>query len=241
MDKNDLTPNHDTGKVGALVARLIAVGTPAEIAASVVAESFAAGAMSCRQSADCRVDETTEKRRAYDRERQRKIRRQLKESADNPPTPPTEAYTLTIDNNINSKSVRARKHRIPPTWQPSAKHYEAAERLGIPRSSVDDKAEDMRNWAGANGTLKADWDLTFHGFLRRDAPRLAAEAARTGLTPTTAASLRNDRGVFVARDHPAFEAWNQYEKKRHPINRDGGWYFPSEWPPTQKSNGELPL
>jgi hypothetical protein len=37
--------------------------------------------------------------------------------------------------------------------------------------------------------------------------------------------------VFVSAESPAFDAWNKHAGKRHPVNRNGGWYFPTEYPP----------
>src|SRR6185503_17782540 len=80
------------------------------------------------------------------------------------------------------------KHPCPQTWAPKDEHYAKAALLNVPRSAVDAKAEDMRIWAGSTGALKVDWDLTFHGFLRRDAPKLAQAppaGALPAITPTS--------------------------------------------------------
>ncbi|MCI0694404.1 hypothetical protein L0337_20645 [candidate division KSB1 bacterium] len=41
--------------------------------------------------------------------------------------------------------------------------------------------------------------------------------------------------VFVKRDTPQWDAWRVYHTKEHgrepPSDRNGGWYFPSEYPP----------
>jgi hypothetical protein len=161
-----------------MVTRLIAAGTPPEVAAVVVAEAFAAGVSVCGHSAD-KVDESAERRRAKDRERKRDVRRHSAESADIPQNSKP-ALTLTssqqeVSVEKEGKKVSARKIPLPQTWQPSEVHFEAAAKLNVSREAVLNKAEDMRIWAGSNGALKKDWHLTFHGFLRRDAPKLAAQ------------------------------------------------------------------
>jgi hypothetical protein len=95
-----------------------------------------------------------------------------------------EALTYKKDIEV-SKKVRARKGPCPPDWKPNESHYAKAAELNIPKAAVDAKAEDMRIWAGSTGALKLDWDLTFHGFLRRDAPKLAVVGtlAKTTITP----------------------------------------------------------
>lgn len=189
--------------VAELVSRLVAAGTPPELAAEVVAEAFAAGVVG-RQSAEHPVDAATEKRRAYDRERQKKIRELRRVSADNPPMSQP-ALTLTSspkdsDSQKEGKKVRARKHSLSADWQPKPEHFEAAEKLKIPRSAVDGKAEDMRIWAGANGAQKLNWDLTFHGFLRRDAAQLAGKNNGHGRPTVQEAAARNVERMRGLRD-----------------------------------------
>lgn len=170
--------------VANIVARLIAAGTPPDVAAMAVTEAFAAGAV-CGQSAD-KADVSAERRREKDRERKRDIRRHSAESAD---IPQKSEPALTLKDNLKEeKKVRATKGRIPADWNPNAAHFEAAEKLKIPRAAVEAKAEDMRIWAGSTGALKVDWDLTFHGFLRRDAPKLAVHSVGAVMATLTAKS-----------------------------------------------------
>jgi hypothetical protein len=156
--------------IAGLVSQLIAAGVAPELAATVVTEAFVAGATSTgipRTSAH-------EKRKEYDRERKRKERM----STGIPPDSTGHADTaLTLsslkDNSIKKeKKVRARKSELSTDWAPSDNHFSSAEKLGIPRAAVLNKAEDMRLWAKSTGAVKVDWDATFHGFLRRDAHKL---------------------------------------------------------------------
>lgn len=205
--------------VAELVARLIAAGTPPELAAQTVTEAFVAGAEVRRQSSDSAL----EKRRAYDRERMRKKREVVRQSADSADSP-QEALTLKKDN----KRVRVPKHPCPPDWKPNDDHYRKAGELNIPRSAVDAKAEDMRIWAGSTGATKVDWDLTFHGFLRRDAPKLAV-----GQPPPTAHT--------ITPEMPHWNAWKSYYRDSNQNFRaalmdksasDGKPFtVPTEWPP----------
>ena len=166
-------------QIATMVRTLIEAGTPPDVAAVVVAEAFAAGAM----STGLPVDTAAEKRRAYDRERKQKQREEMRKSGGSPVESAdchSGAYYLSSSldqkERKEEKKVSTRKHPCPPDWQPSENHFDAAAKLGVSRDAVLAKAEDMRIWAGANGALKKDWDLTFHGFLRRDAPKLAAQS-----------------------------------------------------------------
>lgn len=163
--------------VAEIVARLIAVGCPADVAAVAVTEAFAAGSV-CGKSAD-KADISAERRREKDRIRKAEIRRQSAESAESPQNSKSALTLSSLSEKENSKKegkkVRARKSTLSADWQPKESHFEAAEKLKIPRSGVVSKAEDMRIWAGSTGALKVDWDLTFHGFLRRDAEKLSSQ------------------------------------------------------------------
>lgn len=125
------------------------------------------------------ADASAERRRARDRDRKRSKAGIPQNSADIPQNSTT-PLTLTSSQGTSEevkegKKVRARKAIAGPLsaeFQPNEKHFEAATKLGIPRQAVFDKCEDMRIWAASSGSIKADWDATLHGFLRRDADKL---------------------------------------------------------------------
>lgn len=128
------------------------------------------------------VDTAAARRRAYDRDRKQRERDEKRKSGGSPvenPQTSEPALTLTSSQQVEAvkegKKVRARKsptHPLPPDFQPKPSHFAAADRLKIPHSAVNEKAEDMRIWAASSGAVKADWDATLHGFLRRDADKL---------------------------------------------------------------------
>jgi hypothetical protein len=73
------------------------------------------------------------------------------------------------------KQKPATGHRLPSDWQPKQREIEEGHRLGFTDADITRKAGEMRTWAGANANRaiarKADWDLTFLGWLRREAER----------------------------------------------------------------------
>lgn len=171
--------------IASIVSRLIAAGTPADVAAVAVAEAFACGSASAVSGGNP-VDEAAERRREYDRKRKQEQRERLRKSGGNPVESggsPQTAHTLTSspkDSIGKEKKVRARKIPCPPDWRPNENHFAKAAELRIPRDAVLGKAEDMRIWAHSNGALKVDWDVTFHGFLRRDADKLRGQNEKPG-------------------------------------------------------------
>ena len=59
------------------------------------------------------------------------------------------------------RGARRMQILLPEDWEPKPSHYAAAE-----RGFVERKAQDMRHWAKSKAVVRADWDATFHGFLR---------------------------------------------------------------------------
>jgi hypothetical protein len=77
------------------------------------------------------------------------------------------------ESGFAGKKVSIKGHRLPPDWAPSQDDELYGEQLGFTRAQIWDMAEDMRLWAGANANReigrKADWHLTFLGWMRRQA------------------------------------------------------------------------
>lgn len=67
------------------------------------------------------------------------------------------------------KPKRRQAIALPENWQPNTNHFSAGRKLGLSDERLSTKADDLRIWARANDIRKADWDATFHGFLRREA------------------------------------------------------------------------
>jgi hypothetical protein len=208
--------------IGDMVRALIAAGASPDVAAVVVAEAYAAGVAAGTLSAD-KTDISADRRREKDRERKRRVRGHSAESAD---IPQMSAPALTLKKDkLKSKS---RKHPLSADWKPSEVHFTKAAELNIPRSAVEAKAEDMRIWAGSTAALKADWDLTFHGFLRRDAPKLAV-TPRAGPMLTITPS---DRSWNAWKSHFRDAGQNGRAAIMDKCASDGKPFtVQSEWPP----------
>jgi hypothetical protein len=172
--------------IGEMVERLVKAGCDPVAAASVVAEAFTAGVLSAEFRGQ-KVDETAERRRAKDRDRKRSIRGIPQTSAEIGGIPEKALREKNIEVK-KEKKVRAAKHPLSAEFRPKDSHFDAATRLGCGKQFVLDKFEDMRIWAASSGALKADWDATLHGFIRRDAPK-------SSLSPTTPVSVDWDAQV----------------------------------------------
>jgi len=163
-------------QIADIVTRLLAAGTPPDVAAVAVAEAFAAGASSV--SGGSPVDKATEKRRAYDRERKAKQREHDRKSGGSPVEvggSPETASSLSNNKQIQpiEKEKKKRGEKLPPDWQPKLEHDRQSVELGHDHRWMLVQAEDMRLWARANEhravARKLDWDLTFTSWMRRNA------------------------------------------------------------------------
>lgn len=161
--------------VGEIVARLIASGTPPEVAAIAVCEAFQMG-FATGNSGGIPVDETAEKRRAYDRERKRnkKLSGGIPvEVGGIPKNALSSSFSIETDIKDKKERKKGRGEKIPPEWRPSDSHYLDGAELEFSRADVDGLAEDMRLWARANEhrqvARKSNWDLAFSAWIRRSA------------------------------------------------------------------------
>lgn len=210
--------------IGEIVARLIAAGAPPEVAATAVCEAFEMG-VETGKSADYPRDETTEKRRAYDRERartKREIRRQSAESADSPISP------LSISK--KEKKERERGTRLPPDWEPSSADKDAAKLEGLSENDISREGSKFRDYwlaKAGQGGVKLDWPATWRNWCRRAADYLG----RQPVTENNVVPI----GCYAAFGSAELDAWDAHNRKTKGINlpRDkrGGWSVPTRWPP----------
>jgi hypothetical protein len=172
--------------IGELVAMLAAAGLPADkIALAADLAQRHAVESSPRNSTGIPLDETTEKRRAYDRERKRREAEIRRNSTGTPRNSETALILPSKEESkepTKQKKVRAAKLPLPPEFQPDQSHFKAAEELGLSPAFVHDKMEDMRIWAKSSGEIKADWSATLLGFIRRDARKRNERTYQNGST-----------------------------------------------------------
>jgi hypothetical protein len=174
-----------------------------------------------------------------------------KTSCDGPVTA-TERHATPPDTETDTEAKAEQKKEtrkgsaLPADWTPLEGHFEKAQAKGFSRQFVSDQADAMREWANANRNRavarKADWNLTFDGWLRREMekPRPKDDTART-VAPMGAPrhGQRNERGqVYTMPETPQGEAWRaEYMRTRGrgpPSDKHGGWWFDSEFPLSQE-------
>jgi hypothetical protein len=102
-----------------------------------------------------------------DRVKRYRKRHETVSSAVSETPPETEQRQSRAEQKEVGAKAPSRAHQIPKDWVPTENHFSQADKLGFGARQVADMAEDMRIWAGANGSVKKDWDLTFSGWMRR--------------------------------------------------------------------------
>jgi len=118
-------------------------------------------------------DPTAARRRAWDRENKRAKRAVC---------PPDNDKTLSLSSlpssSLNKKERKEERKKerksgnvCPPDFHPTSEHYVIGQTLNASRRQVDSMADDMRSWSAANANRavarKADWNLTFTGWMKR--------------------------------------------------------------------------
>jgi hypothetical protein len=128
----------------------------------------------------------------------------------------TDTDTESKKDIARTKKQSARGISLRPDWKPTEKHLTQAQDLGLDRLAVERMAEDMRVWAVANRNRaiarKADWDATFLGWMRRNAP-----AKRSESTDSTPDWLKRDTERIRAEK----AAKRAKQAERPPTNGNG--------------------
>ncbi|WOJ90465.1 hypothetical protein RZS28_03985 [Methylocapsa polymorpha] len=120
---------------------------------------------------------------------------------------------------------------LPADFEASDEDRAFGKAEGLSEEEVARSVRDLRLWAASTGPIRLDWHAEVRRFLVRDAE---AKRSRGGQTASVAKPTASP-GVWVRRDSPAGDAWwaDVLAKtgKSPPIDKRGGWRFPTAWPP----------
>lgn len=182
--------------VADILARLIEAGTPPDVAALAVTEAFAAGA-ACGKSGGIPVDESAERRRAYDRERKRLAAEIRRNSTENPQNSNSALPSSSSQQTQVPKEGKKRERgtTLSAEWMPLPSHFDEGTALGLRDDDVRGMAADMRLWAGANSNRavarKSNWDMTFSAWMRREAGKRKPTNGKPGIIDAADRALEN--------------------------------------------------
>lgn len=132
------------------------------------------------------------------------------------------------------KSRKKPRRQIDDGFKFSGRVRDYGARLNLTSAEIDREEHRFIRHAKQNARICADWDMAAENWLDKAAefagkppPVDAAKAAEA------AAALQ---AMFYARaESPQLDAWDAHYRavsnKSAPRDRDGGWYFKTEWPP----------
>jgi hypothetical protein len=158
-----------------LVAHLVSTGIPPEAISRAIdlAQQHVKESVEIhRNSTGIPPDSTAERRRAYDRERKRKIA-ELAESS---------LSFLGVDKEEKKeRAKRDRGHICPDDFRPSESHFEGALKRNISRPRVEACCEAMKSWSKSNAhravARKVDWSAALFGWIDREAERMGGNGS----------------------------------------------------------------
>ena len=141
------------------------------------------------------------------------------------PSSPPDGATPPDD----AKSHSSKKgSRLPADWKPSKDDVVYAVEKGVPPDKVATVAEEFRNfWVARPGKdgVKLDWVATWRN-------RVIQVCERNGWQPRQT-SPPDDRLIHVMRDdqkwEPLAHRYQAEHGKQPPVDKNGGWRFPSDW------------
>ncbi|MGE7153142.1 hypothetical protein ACQKJ1_05310 [Methylorubrum rhodesianum] len=177
-----------------LIADLVRAGLDPELLQRVameLARGQAAMAAAAKVEADriAKAEASAEAKRVANADRQRRFRDRHnasnalqavteRDGALLPPpkinnsTPHPELHPADPDGSAAPTKVRkARKRALPADWQPGDRSERVRVELGRTTEWMRRTAVEMRTWAESKGEVRADWDATHDGWMRREANR----------------------------------------------------------------------
>lgn len=214
--------------VTASVAKLIEAGVSPQLAAelslAIYLQGHKDGIASVtqvpvgRQSADVgRLDDAQQRRRERDREYQRRQRigRQSAESAD---------YRQTSADSADSRAAT----------DTTLTNGEGTEEP-LSSSSVPSPTDRLVTSSARTHTRTREGSTA-------PLARSPAGSARSAVSPTAIPIPKPGQipigHVFHMKGTPEYRAWRAYAGRGFPTNQDGGWFFPTQWPPDHKPSDE---
>lgn len=139
-----------------------------------------------------------------------------------------------IKNSKRQNSDRAsRGTRLASDWTPSPEDRALASQEGFSESEINREALRFRDyWIGraGSGGVKLDWPATWRNWIRTSGEKLG----KTPKAPENSAQVIGSDfyAKFGSEEQDAWDRYGQANRgKTFPRDRNGGWRFPTQWPP----------
>lgn len=134
------------------------------------------------------------------------------------------------DQEPERKSRKKPRQQIPDGFRFSDRVRAYGAKLGFTGGEVDREEQRFVRHAKQNSRICADWDMAGENWMDK-----AAEFAGKPLPVDAEKAKEALQSMFYAKpESPQLDAWDRYyqsvQGKSAPRDRNGGWYFKTEWP-----------
>lgn len=128
---------------------------------------------------------------------------------------PNGPTVVKIEDHLAKPAGKRRpRHQLPADWHPSESTWAKLQEL-FPSYDLDAELARMRDWAVANGVVKADWDATFRNWVTKPD---AGHCLKGGLAGNGRAPLRHD-------DRRRQVAELDRQRVEEALSRPPGWEY----------------
>ncbi len=124
-----------------------------------------------------------------------------------------------------TKPVKKDRRRATQIHDERKPNYDLSLKANLTQAETDREFAKFVNHAKANGRTCINWDAAEQNWYFKSAEFM-------GRKPPNPVALVSSK-IFVDGDDPAFAAWEAFEGRKIPKNRNGGWYFDSHFPPAE--------
>lgn len=107
-------------------------------------------------------------------------------------------------------------------------------RLSLTSAEIDREEHRFIRHAKQNARICADWDMAAENWLDK-AAEFAGKPPPVDATKAAEAAAALEAMFYAGAESPQLDAWDAHYRavsnKSAPRDRNGGWYFKTEWPP----------
>jgi uncharacterized protein YdaU (DUF1376 family) len=126
--------------------------------------------------------------------------------------------------------------RLDPNWTPDQADEKVAGGFGMSAVDISSEVTRFRAYHAEKGTSSHDWSASWLKWCSR------WDGRPVPIKPLGVGEVVASQKVHVKMDTPQWEAWQVHVKettgKGTPFDKNFGWYFDSEWPPSSPDSGE---
>jgi hypothetical protein len=132
------------------------------------------------------------------------------------------------------KSRKKPRQQISDDFKFSERVRSYAAKLGFSGSEVDREEQRFIRYAKQNARIYADWEMAAENWMDK-AAQFAGKPPPVDADKAAEAAAALEAMFYAKPESPQLDAWDVHYRavsnKSAPRDRNGGWYFKTEWPP----------